>query len=305
MDKKRQGAPKPRPMILVPLPDLGDEAEVWVLADLPPGFRPVNVSGAHQYAFTICPFRVGHMQVGGVWKQQGQSLLEVHSKMGAGHLQVGQVEAEAQLQRLGFGGEFPGHHENVLMTLTPEVPGEGGHVLGNEFGAAEVDLGAGVMETLVEHGALVDREGLVGREAAHVRHDQHRIGVGEKLRDDLGGGHDPLQVVDGAAPIGQVVRGQIQQFAVFEEFGGMDYQSRALGLVKIGSRVDGQITVGQMEFEKVGLDPIPVLPEIVIANRHPPFDGEAVGPIGLGPVAEVAIEQKVAAADRPSGPAAE
>ena len=218
------------------------------MADLPPGLLPVHITRAHQNALAIRALGVGDMQVRRVGQQQGQGLLKVQSKMGAGHLQVGQVQAQAQLQSLRLGREFIGHHEDVLMALAAKVPGEGGHVLGNQFGAAEVDLLAGGLEPVVEAWPPVEGEGLIGREAADVGNDQHGIGLWEIGADQGRGVHDPLEIVDGSSPIGRVLGGKVEEFTVLEEFGGMDHQSGAGGLLQIGPGVLAEIAIGQMKL---------------------------------------------------------
>ena len=211
-------------MVLVSLPDFGDEADMGMAFDLRPGGRPVDVAGAHQYAFAVDALGIGHVQVRGMRQQQRQRLLEVEAEVEAGHLQVRQVQAQAQVMLASLRGQLFGHHEDVLVTLATEMPGERRHVLRDQLGAGEVDLTAGLMETVIELGTHRQRTRLIGGETTDIGDDQPRIGVREELADLQGRIHHPLQIVDGALAIGRIVRSQVQQLAVLEQFRGMHHQ---------------------------------------------------------------------------------
>ena len=116
------------------LPDFGDEACFGgQLTHQGKQLHPVDLTVVDLQPFTIHVLGVSQMQVGCERKDRPEEATEGGIEVGAGELGVGGIQADAHA---GFLAEFldeVGVDEEVVIALPPEVPGEGGHGLGNDF----------------------------------------------------------------------------------------------------------------------------------------------------------------------------
>ena len=116
------------------LPDFGDEARLGgQLIHQGKQLHPVDFSIVDLQAFAIDAFGIGQMQVGRERKDRLEETTEGGIEVGAGELGVGGIQADAHAGLLAELFDEVGVDENVVIALPPEVPGEGGHGLGNDF----------------------------------------------------------------------------------------------------------------------------------------------------------------------------
>ena len=95
--------------------------------------HPVDVTVLNLQPFTVHILGIRQMQVGGEWKYLIEELPEWEVQMVAGEFRVRNVQTNTHpLVHTELMDEV-GIHKKVVEALSTEVPGEGGHGLGNDL----------------------------------------------------------------------------------------------------------------------------------------------------------------------------
>jgi len=165
----------------VALPDFGDEACLGgELLHQGKQLHPVDLTIVDLQAFAINAFGIGQMQVCRERKDRLEEAAEGGVEVRAGELGMGRIQADAHA---GFLAEFldeGGVDKQVVIALTAEMPGEGGHGLGNDLHlACGVDLLKAVDQALAQRLQLRALEMVVLGEAADVRYQKDGLGAAE------------------------------------------------------------------------------------------------------------------------------
>ena len=139
-------------VVLVALPDFGDEACLGSeLLHQCKQLHPVDFTIVNLQPLAVDAFGIGQMQVRRERKNRLEESTERAFEVGAGELGMGHIQADAHAGFLAEPLNEGGVNEEVVIALPTEVPGEGGHGLGNNLNfASGVDLLQAVDQALAQ-----------------------------------------------------------------------------------------------------------------------------------------------------------
>ena len=182
-------------------------------------------------AFAIDPFGIGQMQVCCDGKDRLEEGTEGGLEVGAGELGVGHIQADAHAGFLAELLDEFGVDKQVVIALPAEMPGEGGHGLGNDLHLASgVDLLKAVDQALAQRLQFRALEMVVFGEAADVRHQKNGIGAAEAAAQITGDVDHALEFLNRVAPVVGISAAEIEGVIAGEEFGGVHHQADCCGV---------------------------------------------------------------------------
>ena len=132
------------------------------------------------------------MQMGGVGAELCEALGEIEAEMIGGKLGMRDVDAHPQIMPGAERGRLVRENEDVLMTLSAEMPRERRHGLRNQLDTFEIELGETGGEDAVTLRFPFRWQRLVHGEAADIGDDRRALGLGKELLQAPGDVDDGL-----------------------------------------------------------------------------------------------------------------
>ena len=140
----------------------------------------IDLALADLQALAVEALGVADVEVRGMRTELREAFIEIEAEMIGGELRVRDVDAHPQVVLGAERGEFVREHEDVLVPLTAEMPGERRHVLRDQLDAVQIELARDWRRRCGSTPPSF-REGRVRGEAADIGDDQRALVLGKNF----------------------------------------------------------------------------------------------------------------------------